>query len=155
MYNNLRVIQTVGSNLEKVFQLPFVSKNETYSNNIWEIYNILGIEAVYAYMTKELSDIMGGLCFTHIKLLTSKMTYAGVPKPVNRYHKRSETGGGPIGKSTFEEPLKIFKEAALYTMTDPLTGVSSSILAAKESPAGTGIMDVIMPFDNLFNFFNI
>ena len=149
MYDNLNIIQTNGSNLEETFRLPFVDSNQTYSNNIWEIYDILGIEAAYSYITKELSDIMSGLCFAHVKLLTSKMTYAGILKPVNRYTKRSEKGSGPIGKSTFEEPLKIFKQAALFTMTDPLSGVSSSILAAKESPAGTGLIDVVFDEDQI------
>jgi DNA-directed RNA polymerase beta' subunit len=144
MHDNHRIIQTIGSNLEEVFRLPFIDSNQTYSNNIWEIYEILGIEAAYSYITKELADIMNGLCFAHIKLLTSKITYAGILKPCNRYTKRSEKGSGPIGKSTFEEPGKIFKEAALFTMTDPLSGVSSSILAAKESPAGTGLFDITM-----------
>lgn len=141
---NLRLIQTSGSNLNKVFQLPFVSIEETYSNNIWEIYEILGIEAVYSYLVKELSQIMNGICFAHIKLLSSKITLSGKIKPINRYTKRSEDSGGPIGKSTFEEPLKILKQAALYTLTDPLTSVSSCILAAKESPAGSGLIDIIM-----------
>lgn len=141
---NLRMIQTSGSNLNKIFQLPFVSIEETYSNNIWEIYEMLGIEAVYSYLVKELSQIMNGICFAHIKLLSSKITYSGKIKPINRYTKRSEDSGGPIGKSTFEEPLKILKQAALYTLTDPLTSVSSCILAAKESPAGSGLVDIVM-----------
>ncbi|HHC19309.1 MAG TPA: DNA-directed RNA polymerase subunit A'', partial [Euryarchaeota archaeon] len=39
------VIQTAGTNLKAVLELPEVDPTRTISNDLWEVYNVLGIEA--------------------------------------------------------------------------------------------------------------
>ena len=43
--NNIYVLDTVGTNLLTILSLDNIDSKRTFSNNIVEIYNVLGIEA--------------------------------------------------------------------------------------------------------------
>ena len=43
------------------------------SNNVWDIYENLGIEAAREYLIEEFINIMEGINSCHVKLLVEKM----------------------------------------------------------------------------------
>lgn len=135
-------ITTKGSNMKGVCTLPFVDTEKTVSNDLWEIYNVLGVEAVYHYLVEELTDLMSGICLSHVKLLASFMTQKGTINAINRFTVMKNSSSGALARSTFEESLKHITTAAINTEVDPIRSISSSIFAAKKSRIGSGLVEL-------------
>lgn len=131
---------TEGSNIAEILSLPFVDKKRFYSNDLWEIYDTLGIGAVREQIFTELSRH----CNTspcHISLLTDMITFKGKPTAVDRYTMRY-SANGPLSKATFEESMDILTAAAVKTEVESNYGVSASIMVGNRIHAGTGFMDL-------------
>lgn len=139
--DNFQIIETSGTNLIELMKLNFVDYTRSISNNIWEIYNILGIEGARNYLINEFSSLMTGLNECHILLLVDKMTFKGKLSSITRYTMRNEDRG-VFDKASFEESLDHFIKAALYSKKDSTRGVSSSILCGNVAKIGTGICDL-------------
>lgn len=133
---------------KQVLAKPFVDSKRTLSNNIWDIYHTLGIEAVRQYMINEFSQIMEGINVCHVMLLVDKMTFTGSISSISRYTMRSEECG-PFGKASFEETLDNFLKAGVYGQDEPIKGVSASIICGKKPPIGTGFCDLTVDLDKL------
>jgi DNA-directed RNA polymerase beta' subunit len=57
--------------------------------------------------------------------------------------------GGALGKSSFEESLENFLQAAANGDIEPTRGVSASIICGKRARIGTGIMDLKIDINQL------
>lgn len=136
------MIETNGSNLIKLLAHPDVDEKRTKSNNIWDIYSILGIEATRQFMIDEFISVMEGINVPHITLLVDRMTFLGTISSISRYTMRDDESG-PMGKASFEETLDNFLKAGLYGQIEPAQGVSSSIICGKRSNMGTGLCTLI------------
>lgn len=136
-------VETDGSNLEELMHLPFVDTFRTYSNDIWEIYNLFGIEAVRAYIVEELTALMPTIHPTHIALLADRMTVSGRLRSISRYTRKHEQSS-VLSKATFEETLSGFLRSALMNETDTVNGSSASIICGKVPRVGTGMNDLVL-----------
>lgn len=132
---------------KSVLSLPFVDKTKTVSNNIWDIYHVLGIEAVRTYMIDQFEETMKGINICHIALLVDKMTFTGSICSVSRYSMKHE--GGVLQKSSFEETLVHFMNAGLYQESDPIKGISAAIICGKRVNAGSGVCELEMNLDKI------
>ena len=78
-----------GSGLGRVIATYGVIGNKTKSNNIWEVYQTLGIEAARTTIMNEITDVMEGHGMTvdhrHIMLLASQMTSRGEVLGITRH----------------------------------------------------------------------
>lgn len=78
-----------GSGLGQVMATYGIVGNKTRSNNIWEVYQTLGIEAARTTIMKEITDVMEGHGMTvdhrHIMLLASQMTSRGEVLGITRH----------------------------------------------------------------------
>jgi len=136
-------VETDGSNLEELMHLPFVDTYRTYTNDIWEIYNLFGIEAVRAYIVEELTALMPTIHPTHIALLADRMTVSGRLRSISRYTRKHEQSS-VLSKATFEETLSGFLRSALMNETDTVNGSSASIICGKVPRVGTGMNDLVL-----------
>ena len=75
------VIQTAGSNLAKVMAVDGVDTTRTTTNNVYEIWQMLGIEAIRTALVKEITNTLEeqGLEVDtrHIMLVADLMTSKG------------------------------------------------------------------------------
>ena len=133
--------ETDGSNFQKLLGLSFVDSNKTVSNNVWDIYNTLGVEAARAFLIEEFMRIMDGINKCHIQLLVEKMTHGGIISSISRYTMRNEECG-PMGKASFEETMDNFLKAGLYGQEEATRGVSASIICGKMAQIGTGVFEL-------------
>jgi len=131
-----------------VLALPYVNMTYTTSNNIWDMYFTLGIEAVRKNMIDRFNKIMDGINRCHIALLVDKMTGNGTVSSISRYTMRREEGG-VLGKSSFEETLDNLLSAGVYGQKDNTRGVSASIICGKRARIGTGLCDLSMNLQKL------
>jgi hypothetical protein len=139
------VIDTQGSNLMNIFAYDGFDPKRCSSSDIWEIYNMLGVEATRQFIINEFYKVLAisgaSVGRRHIELLADSMTFQGKINSVNRYGiDRNETG--PLAKASFEESVNNFFIASVNNETDDM-GVSSSIMAGKLAEMGTGYMDLI------------
>lgn len=136
-------IETDGSNLEEVMKLPYVDIFRTYSNDIWEIYNLFGIEAVRSYIVEELTNLMPTIHQSHITLLADRMTVSGRLRSISRYTRKNENSS-ILSKATFEETLSGFLRSAIMNEKDTVVGASASIICGKTPKVGTGLCDLLI-----------
>lgn len=142
------MIETDGSNFLELLALPFVDSTRTISNDIWDMYNVLGIEAAKHSLYDELNSIMGNINKCHIKLLVDKMTFTGTICSISRYAMKKEEAG-PMSKASFEQSLENFLNAAAFGEKENTRGVSASIMCGKKAKIGSGLCDLSVDLDLL------
>jgi DNA-directed RNA polymerase beta' subunit len=146
--DNEWIVETDGSNLRAIMAHADIDPNRTISNNVWDIYNILGVEAARQFLIEEFMEIMDGINPCHASLLVDRMTYSGSICSISRYTLKKEESG-PFGKASFEEVLSNFMNAAAQGDIEPTIGVSSSIICGKRARIGTGMMDIKIDINRL------
>ena len=130
--------------------LPFVDDTKTMSNNVWDIYDTLGVEAACQFLVEEFMQLCSGINKCHIQLLADKMTHGGAIASISRYSMRNEDCG-PMGKAPFEETMDNFLRAGAYGQKESTNGVSASIICGKRANIGTGVCELMMDVKALPN----
>ena len=135
--------ETDGSNYKKILGLPFIDNTKTISNNVWDIYSTLGVEAARQFLIEEFMGLCSGINKCHIQLLAEKMTHSGSISSISRYTMRNEECG-PMGKASFEETMDNFLKAGAYGQKEETSGVSASIICGKRANIGTGVSQLMI-----------
>jgi DNA-directed RNA polymerase subunit A" len=145
--NNEWFIITEGTNLEAVLQLEEVDKTRTYSNNLHEVEEVLGIEAAKALIAREIKRVLDeqGLDVDtrHMYLVADAMTWSGRVRPIGR-HGVVRAKESPLARAAFEVTVKTLLEAAMRGEPEHFKGVVESIIAGKYIPIGTGMVRLLM-----------
>lgn len=135
------VIATEGSNLKEIFKVPEVDKTRVYTNDIFEVYNVLGIEAARNVIIREamrvLEDQGLDVNIKHIMLIADAMTRTGKIKQIGR-HGIVGDKESPLAKAAFEITTKHLYEAAIKGAVDELKGVAENIIVGQPIRTGTG-----------------
>lgn len=137
--NDQYTIKTYGGNLLSAMNHPYINGRTAISNNIWEIYNTLGIEACRGLLIRELKFTFAQSGITaneqHLELLVDVMTHSGIPKPVSRYGVDTDSF---IASACFEQSLSMLLNAAINNKTDNTRSESASILLGNPIHTGSG-----------------
>jgi DNA-directed RNA polymerase II subunit RPB1 len=138
---------TNGSNFKELGSLSNIEFSELVSNDMWEIYHNLGIEAARQFLIDEFTFVVSSdgsyINARHIMLVSDIMTQHGSILSISRYGiKREQTG--PIAKASFEESLDNFMKAGAFGETDSTDGCSASIMLGKMTKAGTGLCELLL-----------
>jgi DNA-directed RNA polymerase subunit A' len=140
-------IQTSGSNLQRVRMIEGVDKTRTTTNNIFEIYQALGIEAARAALVREIISTLEeqGLevDIRHIYLVADLMTSKGFLQQIGR-HGVAGTKTSVLARAAFEITVPTLAEAAVRGETEDLRGVTENVIVGLPIPVGTGMIDVFM-----------
>jgi DNA-directed RNA polymerase beta' subunit len=142
------MIETNGSNLKALFAHSNIDMSRTISNNVWDIYSTLGIEAARQFLIDEFAEILEGINTCHAQLLVDRMTYMGTIASISRYTMRASECG-PLSKMTFEESLDNICRAGIFGQIETTNGVSASIICGKIARIGTGLCDLKIDVNKL------
>lgn len=146
------MLETDGSNLQAVLADPEVDQRRTFSNDITETFEVLGIEAARATIEREITDVIsfGGsyVSYRHLSLLCDVMTTRGGLTSINRFG-LGRVNPSPMMKATFEQTVDMFMNAAISSTRDPLCGISENIMVGNLVPVGTGTFDLLVDESNL------
>ena len=134
-------VETEGCNFRKLLGNDLVDFTRLQYNNVWDIYENLGVEAARQFLIDEFIEIMEGINQCHVKLLVDKMTFTGTISSITRYTLRKDESG-PISKSSFEESVENFIKSSFNCEVEKTRGVSASIVCGKRARIGTGFMDM-------------
>jgi DNA-directed RNA polymerase subunit A" len=141
------VIYTEGSNFKQVLKVPGIDPTRTRTNNIWEIAEVLGIEAARNAIIEEILNTMReqGLevDVRHIMLVADMMTLDGVIRPIGRHGIVGEKSS-VLARAAFEITTQHLFEAAERGEVDPLNGVVENVLIGQPVPVGTGMVQLKM-----------
>jgi len=143
--DGLWYIQVLGQNLPEIGRLAIADFYKCHSNSMWEIYNVLGIEATREFLIAEFLSVISTDSFInkqHVELLVDTMLYYGTIASISRYGVQRNQAG-PLTKSSFERSLDHILQAGLYGDTETTTGISSSIICGKPSVYGTGLCQLV------------
>lgn len=141
------VLDTIGSNLESILSLDYIDPTKTYSNNVIEMKELLGIEAARKCLFNEFRDVMeydgGYINNHHLGILCDRMTTNEDMVSIFR-HGINNDDIGPIAKASFEETSEMFLNAAKYGELDELKGVSANVMCGQEGYFGTSSFQVYL-----------
>ncbi len=145
-------IVTAGSNLAGVMEVPGVNKNRIYSNDIFEVQDVYGIEAARNLIAHELSKTISDEGFTvsfkHIALIADAMTYSGKIRSAGR-HGITGDKTSIFARAAYEETVKHFVNASVFGERDMLKGVAENILIGKQVNVGTGRIKLAIKKEDL------
>lgn len=140
------LIITAGSNLKKVFELDFVDTEKTTTNDVFEICEVLGIEAARQAIMDELFKVIEtqglNVDIRHIMLVADTMCASGEIKGITRYGVVSEKAS-VLAKASFETPIKHIINAALKGEVDQLNSVVENVMLNQPVPVGTGLPGLV------------
>ncbi|MFH0701825.1 MAG: DNA-directed RNA polymerase subunit A'' [Candidatus Woesearchaeota archaeon] len=140
------VILTSGTNLKEVLSLEEVDPQRTTCNDIYEIYEVLGIEAARQAIINEVYKVVESqglnINIRHVMLVSDIMCASGVVKGVTRYGVVSEKAS-VLARASFETPIKHLINAALEGEVDYLTSVVENVMINQPVPIGTGLPSLV------------
>ena len=146
------VLDTIGTNLLDVLGLDYIDSNRTISNDIVEIFNVLGMEAARQCIYNELSEVLefdGAYVNTHhMTVLCDRMTFSHKMISIFR-HGINNDDIGPIAKASFEETPEMFLKAARHAELDTMRGISANVMCGQEGLFGTASFQVVLDVNEL------
>ena len=139
------VIYTEGSNFEKILTIEGVDKTRTTTNDIYAIYNVLGIEAARNAIIKEAHNTLQeqglNVDIRHIMLVADTMTSDGTVRPIGRQGVSGEKSS-VIARAAFEITVNHLLRAAKQGEIDELRGVAENIIVGQPIKLGTGSVEL-------------
>jgi DNA-directed RNA polymerase subunit A' len=141
------VIQTAGSNLAKVVMVDGIDTSRIATNNVYEIWQTLGIEAARTALVKEVTNTLEeqGLevDVRHIMLVADLMTSKGYLQQIGR-HGIAGTKTSVLARAAFEITVPTIARASLEGQIETLKGVTENVIVGATVPVGTGMVDLYM-----------
>jgi DNA-directed RNA polymerase beta' subunit len=146
------VLDTIGTNMLDVLGLDYIDPTRTYSNDIIEIFNVLGMEAARQAIYNELADVIEFdgtyLNYHHMALLCDRMTFTNKMISIFR-HGINNDDIGPIAKASFEETPEMFLKAARHGELDMMRGISANVMCGQEGLFGTASFQVVLDLNEM------
>lgn len=146
------VLDTVGTNMLDILALDYIDGSRTFSNDIVEIYNVLGIEAARQTIYNELADVIEFdgtyINYHNFSVLCDRMTFTSKMISIFR-HGINNDNIGPIAKASFEETPEMFLKAARHAELDMMKGVSANVMCGQEGFYGTSAFQVILDIEEM------
>ncbi len=141
------IIITSGSNLAEVLSLEQVDTARTTTNNIFEIYEVFGVEAARQAIINEVYKVIESqglnVDVRHIMLVADTMCASGDVQGITRYGVVSQKSS-VLARASFETPIKHIINAALVGETDNLTSVVENVMMNQPVPIGTGMPKLVI-----------
>ncbi|MEK6860360.1 MAG: DNA-directed RNA polymerase subunit A'' [Nanoarchaeota archaeon] len=136
------VIYCEGSNLKDALQIEEIDASKIKTNNIFEIADVLGIEAARQAIINEALKVIEeqglSIDIRHLMLLSDTMTYSGEIKGVTRSGITGEKES-VLARASFETPIKHIVNASLIGEIDTLRSVIENVMLNQPVPLGTGL----------------
>jgi DNA-directed RNA polymerase II subunit RPB1 len=132
------IVNTLGTNLKSVLASDNIIFEKTISNDMYEIFRVLGIEAARMFLRKEITKV---LCFDgtyinsrHISLLVDAMTRRGMITSVTRDGVKADAS--VLGRCMFEVPVANLSASSVFGEKDPMNSMSASIMMGTTANTG-------------------
>jgi len=143
------IIKTAGSNLEAVIEIPEIDAARTTTNDLFEIFDVLGIEAARNAIIHEAKATLKDQGLTvddrHLMLVADTMTSTGGIRGTNRYG-ILKNKASVLARASFEVALRHLFKAAATREIDNLTSIVENVMINQPAPVGTGMLRLVMKY---------
>jgi len=140
------VLYTEGSTLKEVLAIDGVDPTRTRTNNVNEIYEVMGIEAARAALIHEATETLKeqglNVDVRHIMLVADIMTVDGEVKPIGR-HGISGEKASVLARAAFEVTVSHLLDSGIAGDVDELRGVTENVIVGQPIKLGTGNVKLI------------
>merc|ERR1711937_651700 len=124
-----------------------IDHTTTASNDVMEMFQVLGIEGARSALFGELRGILSFdgayVNYRHIACLADCMTFGGYLMAVSR-HGINRSEAGPMLRASFEETVEVFMNSAVYSQYDMLSGVTENVMLGQLAQVGSGLVDLLI-----------
>lgn len=138
------MIDTQGSNYKTIMGMDDIDNTRTVSDQLWEVYDVLGIEAARKFYIKDVTKVLSfdGTYINqrHISLLADAATRTGTIVSIKENGIPRDVG--PIAKGLFEKAVDNFSISAAFGEVDSTKGVAAAVMFGKLALAGTGTVEI-------------
>lgn len=139
-----------GDNLNGVMATRGVKGSKCTSNNTYEVFRTLGIEAARKTIMEEINYTMSShgmsIDIRHTMLLADLMTFKGEVLGITRFG-LAKMKESVLMLASFEKTADHLFEAAYYGQRDTINGVSECIIMGIPMSLGTGIFKLLFKAD--------
>jgi DNA-directed RNA polymerase beta' subunit len=146
------VLDTIGTNLMNVLAVDYIDNTRTFSNDIVEVFDVLGIEAARQTIYNELVDVVEFdgtyINYHNYSVLCDRMTFTSKMISIFR-HGINNDNIGPIAKASFEETPEMFLKAARHAELDTMRGISANVMCGQEGFFGTSSFQVVLDIEEM------
>ena len=144
------LIQTTGSNLAEILAVKGVDKNNVRTNNVFEISNVLGIEAARNALIDELKVTLENqgleVDVRYLMLVADLMCHKGHLQQIGR-HGIAGTKDSVLARAAFEITVPTIANAAKLGEIEELKGITENVIVGSQIPIGSGTVDIFMKTD--------
>jgi len=144
------VIKASGVNFKEIMKFNQIDKMRSYTNNIYEMLDVFGIEAARSIMIKEIKDTLKqqGLDIDdrYTKLVTDMMTFTGEIQAIGRYGVAGKKSSVLV-RAGFEETVQHLVKSSVANETDHFNSLFNNVMVNQQIPAGTGMFDLVSRMD--------
>ena len=141
------VIQTTGSNLAKILEVKGIDTSTVWTNNIFEIASILGIEAARNALISELKSTLENqgleVDIRYLMLVSDLMCHKGFLQQIGR-HGIAGTKDSVLARASFEITVPTIATAARTGEIEALKGITENVIVGSQIPIGSGTVDIYM-----------
>ena len=140
------VIKSLGSNFSELMKIEEIDFGRCYTNNLYEIQEVLGIEAARGALIKEILSTLQqqglDVDIRHILLISDIMVFNGGIRAIGRYG-IAGLNFSVLARAGFEETLKHLVKASVRNEEDNFKGLFENVMINQQVPVGTGMFDLI------------
>jgi DNA-directed RNA polymerase II subunit RPB1 len=148
----LHVVHAYGNVLLHASASDVIDWERSTSNDMWEVYHNLGIEAAAHVIFEQMKSVVAFdgtyVDDRHILLIVDNICRGGSIMPLNRHGINKSENTSPLMRCSFEETMDVLCEAAAFAQSENARGVSTSIMTGQLASMGTGGCEVLFPQEN-------
>lgn len=143
------VVHAYGNVLLDASASEVIDWERSTSNDMWEVYHTLGIEAAAHVIFEQMKAVVAFdgtyVDDRHILLIVDNICRGGTIMPLNRHGINKTDNTSPLMRCSFEETMDVLCEAAGFAQSENARGVSTSIMTGQLANMGTGACEVLFP----------
>jgi len=140
------LIMAAGTNLKMLLTMDEIDETRTKSNDLFEVGNVLGIEAARQLIIEEIMKVIDdqglNIDARHIMLIADIMTVSGKINGITRYGIVGEKSS-VLARASFETPIPHLVAASERGEVDNLTSIVENVMINQPVPSGTGMVKLI------------
>ena len=133
-------VMTRGSALREVIVKPEVEARLLFTNHLFQVFAVLGVEAARRLFITEMRDSMGTVDEALFHTNVDSMMCKGTITPANRHGIHDV---GPLVQASNEMSTQTLLKAASAHKVESLSGVSAAVMVGQHIRSGTGLNEVL------------
>lgn len=137
-------ISTLGTNLEKILENPYLDKYKCQSDSIIEFESIFGIDAARQKIISELRVAMSDISIEHCSIFADEMTYSGHVTSIHKTGLQKREMNNVSLRVSFQSPIQVLENAAVDGLIDKISGISGPLIIGATPNIGTAYNKIIV-----------